>query len=148
MVTSHPLDPAERAAVREWLVSPSEMDGFFSQSGADQRHGYGSALHVLGVAPARTDLVRAALLHDIGKRHARLGTLGRSAASIAIRLGLPLPAGWALYRDHGALSAAELAGAEPAVVEFARHHHGERPATITPADWQILVRADGARIGR
>lgn len=148
VITSRPLDHIERAAVRQWLTKPTEVEGFFAQSDADQRHGYAAASAVLAEAPARLDLIRAALVHDIGKRHARLGPLARSLASVAIRLRLPLPARWELYRDHGPLSAAELAGAEPVVTDFARHHHGTRPTTIPPADWDVLVRADAARIGR
>ncbi len=134
--------------MREWLAGPHEATAFFAQAAADQRHGYASAQVAVAAAPGRRDLVRAALLHDIGKRHAALGPTARSAASVAIRLGLPLPARWKLYRDHGSLSAAELAGAEPIVIEFARHHHGSRPSSIPADDWDLLVRADAARIGR
>ena len=148
VVTSRPLDEAERARVRQWLASPGEEAGFFAQSDADQRHGYASAISATAATPGRSEVVRAALLHDIGKRHAQLGPLARTAASIAIRLGLPLGPRWELYRDHGSLSAAELAGAEPLVIEFARHHHGDRPDSISPEDWAVLVEADAARVGR
>ena len=33
-------------------------------------------------------------------------------------------------------------GAEEIVVEFARHHHGRRPATIREDDWDVLQSAD------
>lgn len=148
VVMSRPLDRSERAAVRAWLERPSEETGFFAQTDADQRHGYASALHIVAHAPDRPDLIRAALLHDVGKRHAGLGPVARSGASIAIRLGWPLPPRWRLYRDHGALSAAELAGAEEVVVEFARHHHGNRPDTIPRSDWDLLLQADAARVSR
>ncbi|MGH8912133.1 MAG: hypothetical protein ACRDVD_06440 [Acidimicrobiia bacterium] len=148
VVTSRPLDAVERAGVRRWLASPSEEAGFFAQSDADQRHGYASALSATAATPGRPEVVRAALLHDIGKRHAHLGPIARSAASIAIRLSLPLAPRWELYRDHGNLSAAELSGAEPLVVEFARHHHGDRPDSISPEDWAVLIEADAARVGR
>jgi hypothetical protein len=148
VVTSRPLGHLERAEVRRWLTTSHEADGFFAQADADQRHGYQSARAVMAEAPERSDLIRAALLHDLGKRHARLGPMGRVAASVAIRLGLPLNSRRKLYRDHGALSAAELAGAEAIVVDFARHHHGRRPTTIAAQDWDLLVRADSARVGR
>lgn len=147
VLTARPLDHSERKAVRGWLRE-SENGAFFSQSDADQRHGFDSALHVLAAAPGRTDLVRAALLHDIGKRHAHLGALGRVLASVAIRLRLPLPPRWALYRDHGRVGAAELAGAEPLVVAFLAAHHGQRPPTIDESDWLILTGADRTRFGR
>lgn len=148
VVTARALEPNERAEVRSWLKSDTEMEGFFAQSDADQRHGLASARAVETEVRGRIELVRAALLHDIGKRHSHLGVLSRSAASAAIRLGAPLSARWELYRDHGALSAAELAGAELIVVEFARHHHGHRPETISPGDWELLTWADRARVGR
>lgn len=147
-MTSRPLDATEREEIRQWLATSGEEHGFFAQADADQRHGYASAVSAGAAAPDRPDLVRAALLHDIGKRHAQLGAVGRSAASVAIRLGLRLPPTWRLYRDHGSVSAAELAGAEAVVVDFARHHHGERPDSITPQDWDILIAADAARVGR
>lgn len=118
----------------------AEQEAFFAQSRADQRHGYEAARRVGELR----QLVRAALLHDIGKRHAGLGLIGRVLVSAAAKLSLPLGRRGLLYLDHGELAAAELTalGAEPLVVEFARDHHGERPATIPPQDWTMLVRAD------
>lgn len=131
-----------------WIASREQAVAFFDQPPPDQRHGYTAARSVEATRPNRPDLVRAALLHDVGKRHAGLGPLGRAAASSAIRLGLPLTPRWAVYRDHGALAAAELAGSEPIVVDFARSHHGARPPSIDPDDWEALVAADAARVGR
>lgn len=148
VLMARPLDRSEREAVRGWLRGEAETSAFFSQADADQRHGYDSARHVLAEVPGRMDLIRAALLHDIGKRHAHLGPWGRVLASVAIRLRLPLPPRWALYRDHGRVGAAELAGAEPLVVAFLAAHHGPRPASIDESDWVILTGADRTRFGR
>jgi hypothetical protein len=136
------LDAAERAAVEEWL-DQGQAWIFFSQPDPDQRHGLHAGLVALG-GGAELDVVRAALLHDVGKRHARLGIFGRSLASMAIRLRFPLTRRWKLYRDHGETAARELEGlsSEQLIVDFARHHHGERPPTIPGATWDLLQRAD------
>lgn len=148
VVTSRSLRPDEHGMVRSWLRTEVETEAFFAQSVADQRHGFASARHVAEVVPGRPDLVRAALLHDVGKRHAHLGAIQRVLASVAIRLRLPMPERWRQYRDHGPAAAEELAGAELVVTEFARHHHGARPPSISVDDWEILVASDQARVGR
>ncbi len=111
---------------------------------ADQRHAYRAARFAEQRSPQRPDLVRAALLHDVGKRHARLGILGRVLASLLRQLRLEGYGRVAVYLDHPAIGAAELeeTGAEPLVVEFALHHHGKRPRTIHPDDWAVLFAAD------
>ena len=146
-ITSPGLRPDEVARVEEWLAGrPSALRAFFGQPRADQRHAYEAAVSVAEAAPGRPDLVRAALLHDVGKRHANLGAVGRVLATLAIRLRLPLTPRWRLYRDHGRLAAAELGDEEPVVIEFARHHQIGRPPTISTADWEILTSADRARV--
>ena len=118
----------------------AEEEVFFAQSRADQRHAYEAGRRVGELR----QVVRAALLHDIGKRHAGLGLIGRVLVSAVAKLSLPVGRRGSLYLDHGGLAAAELTalGAEPLVVEFARDHHGERPATISPEVWTMLIRAD------
>jgi hypothetical protein len=51
---------------------------------------------------------------------------------------------WRLYRDHGETAASELEslGCEGVIVDFARHHHGERPLDIPNATWNLLQLAD------
>lgn len=153
VLLSKPLTRAEIDAVREWL-SPAEAGTFFSQADPDQRHGYHAALVVADSGEEDLIVIRAALLHDVGKRHARLGLIGRSIASVLIRLRLPLTRRARLYRDHGEIGAADLArlGCEPVVVDFARAHHGERPASISRAHWELLQLADqppktGSKLG-
>ena len=139
---ARPLDPAERATVETWLT-PDLADVFFAQPIPDQRHGYEAALHVLG-AGAEPEVIIAAALHDVGKRQADLGILGRVAASLFILLRLPLTRRMQLYRDHGMTAAAELAtlGAPPLAIDFALHHHSHRPPSISPATWDLLLLAD------
>jgi putative nucleotidyltransferase with HDIG domain len=143
VASARPLTASERAAVDVWL--PAEVaDLFFAQAEADQRHGYHAALTVVADDLHDRDVVMAALLHDIGKRHARLGLIGRSVASVLILLGLPLSERMRTYRDHGMVAARELAGlgVPSLVVDFAMHHHGGRPPTIDPAIWDALIDAD------
>lgn len=138
------LTAVEESWVRD-LLHPGEAALFFAQAAADQRHGYDCARWA-GASIDDPGPIRAALLHDVGKRHSRLGTAGRSLATIAIKLHLPLGARWRQYRDHGALGAAELSrlGAEPLVTGFARHHHARPPAGFDSTIWNTLQRADVA----
>lgn len=140
---ARPLTPSERAAVDGWLPADAATL-FFAQADADQRHGYHTALTVMAGAIHERDVVMAALLHDIGKRHSRLGLFGRSVASVLILLRLPLSNRMQTYRDHGLVAARELAqlSVPSLVVDFAMHHHGRRPLTIDPVIWDALIAAD------
>lgn len=143
VATAPALTIAEREVVSSWLSRPL-ADLFFAQPRADQRHGYHAALSVVGAGIREHDVLVAALVHDIGKRKSRLGILGRSLASLLIKLGLPLPERARVYRDHGILGAGELAhaGAPALAVDFALHHHGSRPPSIPVAIWNTLSSAD------
>ena len=138
-----PLTDDERRRVAA-LLRPAEVAPFLAQQDMDQRHALEAATRVADLFPDRTDLQRAALLHDIGKRHARLGVLGRVIASVAAKLGLGVRGRFRAYLEHGPAAAAELTelGAEPVVVAFARHHHDGRPDGIAASDWQVLTEAD------
>ena len=137
------LQPPEVDEIRIWL-SPGERAAFFAQPPYDQRHGLDSARFIAELGPQRRDLVRAALLHDIGKRHSQLGPIGRSLASAYAKFGGKASGRWVSYLQHGRAGGAELKalGSEPMVVEFAEHHHGLRPGSITQADWDLLQAAD------
>jgi hypothetical protein len=143
------LRPEEAEELRSRL-SPGEAWLFFSQASADQRHGY-QAAQVARDGGLDHVGVKAALLHDIGKRHARLGVFWRVFASLAIKARLPLSRRWRLYRDHGRIASGELAavGSEQIVVDFAHHHHGTRPPSIPVGVWEVLQLADQpAKTGR
>lgn len=143
VATARRLTVLEKAVVENWLTAEtSEL--FFAQDDADQRHGYDAALSVLGAGVKDREVIMAALLHDVGKRHARLGIIGRSVASVLILLRLPLPERMAAYRDHGLVAARELGSLSvpSLVIDFAMHHHGKRPPTIAPATWHSLIAAD------
>lgn len=143
VATAPALTAAEIEEVSEWL-SPPLADLFFDQPVADQRHGYEAALVVVGARTGEHDVIVAALVHDIGKRHSRLGVIGRSVASLMIKLRLPIPVKARMYRDHGALGARELAyvAAPSLAIDFALHHHGARPESISAETWSVLRAAD------
>lgn len=143
----HSLTEAEREAVTSLLDGPI-LEAFFEQSHADQRHGLDAA-RLAARHRGSSELVVAALVHDIGKRHARLGVVGRSLASVCARLGLPAPGRLGTYLDHPRLGAEELEGfgASTLIVAFTRSHHGGRPSSIAESDWQVLVAADTAVTG-
>ena len=125
-------------------MTPELGDLFFRQQPADQRHAYHAALTVIGSGVDDRDAIIAALMHDVAKRHAHLGVLGRSLTSILIGLGMPLGDRMTAYRDHGLVGARELAalGAPSLAIDFALHHHGQRPATIDRGLWDLLMTAD------
>ena len=142
VLLARPLDSAEAETVRSW-VGDELFEVFVAQQVADQRHGYRTGLSVAR-AGHRTELVAAAALHDVGKRHSWLGPFRRSLATVLMALRVPLRGRWAAYRDHGPLGAVDLerAGASALAVEFARHHQHRRPPEIAPGDWAVLNAAD------
>jgi hypothetical protein len=143
VASAKPLTESEQNEIRSWLI-PELAGIFFEQQAADQRHGYHAALVVVADDRHDGDTIVAALLHDVGKRHARLGVIGRSLASLTILARLPLSDRVRAYRDHGLSGARELAhlAAPSLAIDFAMHHHGRRPPTIDPAIWELLVDAD------
>ena len=93
-----PVGPSKSA--QGWAISfllPGEVTLFEASSGPDRRHAIGVARRAIGLLSSSGDepgntptraFVAAALLHDVGKSEARLGTLGRviaTAAAVALR---------------------------------------------------------------
>ena len=126
------------------LLSPREAEVFWAQPVPDLDHAVRSANAVLTDRPNRTDLARAALLHDVGKRHSGLGTVGRSVAAALSIIRVPLRGRFRRYVDHAEIGARELERLEcdDVVVAFARHHHGAMPAGFEEDAWTILLDAD------
>jgi hypothetical protein len=143
VVRARPLTPRQQAEVTAWLAPP-ERALFWDQAAADQRHAYEVARRVRARLGEDEVATRAALLHDVGKRHVRMGAVSRTLATVGAVARLPLPASWRRYRDHEALGAADLEaiGADPLVVAFAARVRPDDEAAA--ARWDALVAADDA----
>ena len=141
VVTSDPLGPAAQDYVNRSLP-PRQAALFWELDPSDQRHSFEVAMRVRSRLDDEPDAIRAALMHDIGKRHSRLGPVSRSLATVLDNLGLPLPADWRRYREHGELGALDLeaAGADELSVAFARG--SRRGGEATDEVWETLVAAD------
>ena len=138
-----PLSPREQDEVRRLLPSV-EAGLFFDMQTEDQRHCHDMARRVAVALPGDQVAVRAALLHDVGKRHHRIGVVGRSMATVLGHLGLAMPVTMRSYWDHAGIGAQDLeaVGSDPFVVEFAAHHPGGPPPWATDPRWPILIDAD------
>ncbi len=134
-----PGGPPPRA--EEWAcskLSEGERRLWRRMSGPDRRHAVAVARRVedaLG-AGAHRPVLAAALLHDVGKVEAALGTMGRVAATMA-RLAGRRPGGrMERYLRHDVLGAELLegAGSHPLTVTWAREHHLPPDRWTLPAD--------------
>ena len=123
-------------------LTAGEVQLWRQMSPADQRHAVGVAQRVAASNTERPVLA-AALLHDIGKIDAGLGTFGRVAATLVGRRRAK--GRFALYLRHDAIGASLLtdAGSDPLTIAWAREHH--LPAerwTVPPEVAAILKAAD------
>lgn len=158
-LSPRPPDPADDAWVRA-TVSATEWPLYARLGNRDRRHSAFSGRELVRILGPGVDpvLVRASILHDVGKVHADLGTVGRSVATVLTTvLGARRVRGWrdrpgrlgrvGRYEDHSERGAEELAaaGSPPAVVAWAAgHHHPDRVVAsgLDPAVVAALVRAD------
>ena len=154
-----PAGPSRES--EEWVASvltERQLALWRRMSRADRRHAVGVARRVeraLG-AEATPPVVAAALLHDVGKVAAGLGTYGRVVATVAgAAAGRSMAQAWTqgrgftrrvgLYLRHDELGGDMLAMAEsdPLTVTWAREHH--LPAenwTLSPSIAAALKAAD------
>jgi hypothetical protein len=125
-------------------------------SRADRRHAIGVAHDVerrLG-HEATSPVMAAALLHDVGKVSAGLGTYGRVIATLAgAAAGRTMAEAWTegkgftrrvgLYLRHGPIGADMLAmaGSDPLTVTWAREHHLPEEEWTLPADVARALKA-------
>jgi hypothetical protein len=146
MATDPP--PADDAWARRHLL-PGEQQLWASMPAADRSHAVGVSQRVaraLGAAATRPVLA-AALLHDVGKTEAALGTFGRAVATVHAALAGPRRAGswrsasgWrgrvGRYVAHPELGAVLLraAGSDPLTVAWAAEHQGQDRSGVVPAE--------------
>lgn len=150
------LDPrgpseADEAWVRRHLLVGEEA--LWAQlSGPDRRHAVGVARRAVAALDARADraVIAAALLHDVGKLDAGIGTLARVGATLVGRvLGRERASRGdgpvARYLAHDRIGAELLAaaGSDPVTVAWARQHHlGPARWTVDPVVGAALKAAD------
>jgi len=150
---------APSAASEEWVrsvLSDNEHHLWLRMSRADRRHAVGVARHVEGALgdDATKPVLAAALLHDVGKVTAGLGTYGRVVATLAgAAAGQAMAAAWTegkgftrkvgLYLRHPALGGdmLSLAGSDPLTVTWAREHHLPQDDWTLPADIATALKA-------
>jgi hypothetical protein len=122
-----------------WALSnllPGESVLWGQMSGADRRHaiGVGRSTSALLGDPTRAVLA-AALLHDVGKIEARLGTVARAGVTaLAVAVGPHRLTGRAaLYLQHPSLGASLLtaAGSDPLTIAWTLEHH------LAAAGWTV-----------
>lgn len=149
--------PADEAWARG-LLTEDERRLWAAMSGPDRRHAVAVARHVEDrLGPDRPDTVLvAALLHDVGKTVAGLGTYGRVVATLSgavagedtARLwasGRGLTRRVGLYLDYRELGVdlLELAGSDPMVIAWSREHHDPPERwSIDPELGAVLAEAD------
>jgi len=137
---------------------PAELDLWREMSGPDRRHATGVARRTaatLGDAATRPVLA-AALLHDVGKTVAHLGTYGRVIATLCAAItdegthalwvrGSGFTRKVGLYLTYPALGAdlLALAGSDELTIAWAREHHEPPEAWTVPAEiGEALTEAD------
>lgn len=150
----------------EWALAAlteREQRLFRRMSNPDQRHAVRVARRVEDAYADLSDpsvpgavAIAAALLHDVGKTEADLGTYGRTIATLSgVVGGLDLAEIWqdksgftrkvGLYLRYGILGAEmlELAGSDERVVAWSLEHHLPEDAWTVPVDFgRVLVAAD------
>lgn len=150
----------------EWALSclsEREQRLFKQMSNPDQRHAvrvgrrveeaYGSLDQA--VVPVEVALT-AALLHDVGKTEAKLGTYGRTIATLSgVVGGLDLAEIWqdktgftrkvGLYLRYGIIGAEmlQLAGSDERVIAWSLEHHLPEDAWTVPLEFgRLMAEAD------
>lgn len=153
---------------RRWL-NERELAAFGRMAAVDRRHAVGVARAVasnldrVGLVEDDPDarwILAAALLHDVGKSVAGLGTYGRAVATLSGWIGgHDMAASWAdtkgftrkvgLYLQYPTLGAdlLTMAGSDERVVAWAaEHHHPEEDWSVPIEAGRLLQQADDGRL--
>lgn len=133
-------------APAEALLAPPLLDLFRRMPPEDRRHGLEALARLRARGEEDPLLLKAALLHDVGKAEAGVGLAQRVAR---VLLAAPLPAVWAwlsgtptgwrrpywAVAHHPARGAVwiETRGGPSELVALVRHHEDEAPAGWGPA---------------
>jgi hypothetical protein len=137
----------EDMAVLEQHLDSSQRDLFREMSPIDQRHCIDVFKTLLRQGHSDSDLLQAALLHDVGKRGIRLWHRVASVLLEAFwpilleKLAVNCPQSWLygfyIYQHHADLSAelAKRSGCSPSVVELIRGHHDPAENECAKALW-------------
>lgn len=146
------------------FLTDDECRLFAKMAATDQRHllGVAKAVERHGVdgQPPERWVMAAALLHDIGKTVAGLGTYGRVVATLSEAVGgASMATAWTessgftrkvgLYLQYPALGAdlLRLAGSDERVVAWAAEHHlPEEDWTVPLPEGRLLAQADDGRL--
>ena len=140
---AQPLGPDEQRYVHDHL-SARCAELFWKQSVPDQRHAIIVAGRVESSFPDDSEVIEAALLHDIGKWRPNPGAVSRSIATILDLIHLPMTKRMWAYRDHGPRGAVDLEQARcgELAIEFARLHPAPPPEGFDEHRWAVLMEAD------
>jgi hypothetical protein len=149
-----PVDAADLAFVKLTLT-PAELEVWETLSRADKAESLATARRTAqALGPDADDTwLAVALLHDVGKTEAHLGTFRRAGATMiagVVSHGRARHYGGAIgrYVRHDALGAERLrtAGARPEAAAWAEAHHRRElwaRTGIPPEICEILAVADG-----
>lgn len=150
--------PRREVSWVEAVLSERELELWRQMYGPDRRHSVAIAREVearLG-SRATAPVLAAALLHDVGKIDADLGTWGRVVATLSAKVaGRETAELWirsrgftrrvGLYLQHPRLGGdmLEMAGSDALTVAWAREHHQpESDWSIEPDIARVLREAD------
>lgn len=141
----------EELALAVSYLSPVERDLFARMEPADQRHSIGVLRSLLAMGVEDSHLLKAGLLHDVGKSRCRIGIVYRTIAVLLVALfgGLPPILTWQseegfwmpfyVLENHPRLGACMLAraGCDERVWRLAELHQldPERVGSVPDDEW-------------